>query len=1287
MKINHIGYACRDISESLKFLKGIYKINNISRRVYDENQEADLCLVDVENSVPIELVCGKKVNVFIDKGVPIYHVCFECEDINSEIEKFKANGAMLISKPVPAKLFGGNLVAFLSTGLGIVELLEKKENSDIFAGDMHLPGKRPCTKEKVAVSASFTADPVKEYLLYLSNKLNYCVDIDIAPYNQVFQQLLDSESMLRKNRHGFNVILLRFEDWLRYLDYETSDIKDIFEKNAADLANSIREHLKCSPVHNIIVFCPPSPGFIRNALIKKLHEDLEEMFIKLLSEYHNAHFIKSGEILDKYKIDDYFSNYCNELAHIPYNERFFSALAIMIIRKIRSVKGYPYKVVVLDCDDTLWSGICGEAGYEGIELTEENKYLQEFMLRQVEAGMLVCLCSRNNESDVIEVFEKRQDMILKIEHLACWRINWEAKSENLAYLAQKLGLGLDSFIFIDDSPYECAEVASALPEVTVIQLPADKKEIPSFLERMWIFDHAKVTGEDKKRTAYYRQNAEREKFREKSYTYEDFIKGLNLEVSVRPVVYREIERVAELTERTNQFNVSAVRRSADEIERILSNGYQCSVVYVKDRFGEYGLVGAIIFSKKDRFVVDTFLLSCRALGRGVEHEMLAYTGKVAGKSGFEEIVFKYSDNGKNRLALNFLRSIPSCCEYDAGSGTEISIRPQDACQASFSFNKADKDDKYGLMPQGKVSDPVNDFTRDELKVLSEIDSPEKIIKAVHKTYSMPANPVHKKDYSELRHQVNDILKQMFKDVLDVAEVNNDDNFFLLGGDSLSAVKLASRIYSVFGVELSVGDFYDNPTVSMLEHAVKKRLGSAENVGKDIPQLSNYLKNFRAKPGDIYPLSFSQEALWHYEQAFPESWIYNMPLVLHAEGVLKIDALEYAFNKLVRQHEAFRTVFVREQGIPCQKIIDSMKIHIPVENREGAEEQEIEEIIRTEETAKFDLCTDPLIRARVIRLNDRENLILLTIHHIIFDGWSYSILFRDLSNFYNEYLSGSLKPLRPLPLRFVDYVAWEKEYAQTKKVLQQVEYWKKRLFGLKLHEIPPDNIDSGAKTCNGLYLPIELEENSVRRLKQLCAKYGISLFTALITVYDLLIYSQIRVEDIAVGTVTATRRSQELEDIIGFFINAFVIRSDLSNNPSFKNILFRNKTVVLEAFDNKDVPFGEVIDAIVDDMPEDKNNPFYQSMFVFQNTPNSDLIIEGVTVKKYREGYNIARSDLILELEEKNNRVFGGFYYNANYFRTETVERFAAIFDNILKNVTKNPGITLDNIVNSITSDE
>ncbi len=1286
MKINHIGYACKDILESLEFLKRIYKINNIGECVYDKNQEVNLCLVDIKDSVPIELVSGEKVNLFVDKGVSIYHVCYECEDINSEIEKFKANGATLISRPVPAELFGGNLVAFLSTNLGIVELLEKNDNKGILTEDMHLLNKSSYTKGKVAISASFTVDPIKEYLLYLSNKLNYNLDIDIAPYNQIFQQLLNSESMLKNNKHGFNVILLKFEDWVRYLDYESIDIKEEFEKNAMDLINAIREYLRYSLIHNIIVFCPPSPEFIKDIFINGLHEDLEEKFIKLLSENHNVHFIKSSEILFKYKIEDYFSNYCNDLAHIPYNEKFFSTLAIMIMRKIQSIKGYPYKVIVLDCDDTLWSGICGEVGYDGILLAEENKYLQEFMLRQVKAGMLICLCSKNNENDVMEVFDKRQDMIIKTEHLTDWRINWEAKSENLKYLAQKLDLGLNSFIFIDDNPYECAEVASKVPDVTVIQLPKDKKEIPSFLERIWIFDHDKVTEEDKNRTIYYKQNVEREKFREEMYTFEDFIKGLNLEVSIRPVLCEEMERVAELTKRTNQFNVSANKRSANEIGQILKNGYECSVVYVKDRFGEYGLTGTIIFSNNEKFTIDTFLLSCRVLGRGVEYEMLSYIGKVASQDGFKEIVFKYKDNNKNQLAFNFLRSIHSYKQYNTNSGIVITIKTLEVCQASFNCNKVNND-KNNLMPPKKVFDPVNDFTQDKLKVLSEVDSPEKILKTIDTRCNIPKNLMHENNHADLQQGIKEILKQMFKDVLQVAVVDKDDNFFLLGGDSLSAVKLASRIYSAFGIELSVSDFYDNQTVSKLEYVIKSGLGSVENVEEEILELDDFLKNCPAKLENMYPLSFSQEALWHFEQIFPQSWIYNMPLVLHAKGVLNIDALNYAFNKLIKQHEALRTVFIQEQGIPYQIIKDGIEINIHIENKEEASIQEIEELIRTEETIKFDLSTGPLIRARVLKLNDRESLILLTIHHIIFDGWSYSILFKDLSNFYNEYISGSLQSLRPLPLRFVDYIAWEKEYAQSKRVQQQIEYWKKQLSGLKLYEIPRDNIDINTKTYNGLYLSVKLEENSVNRLQQLCLEYSTSLFTALITIYDLLIYSLTRIVDIAIGTIIATRKSQELENLIGFFINALVIRSDLSNNPTFKNILLRNRTIVLEAFDNKDASFGEVINAAANDMPEDKNNPFYQSMFVFQNTPNSDLMMEGVTIKKYRDGYNIARSDLILELEEKHNQVFGGFYYNANYFKTETVESFAIIFDNILKNVTDNPDITIENIINSIMSDK
>ena len=279
------------------------------------------------------------------------------------------------------------------------------------------------------------------------------------------------------------------------------------------------------------------------------------------------------------------------------------------------------------------------------------------MRRQREAGKLLVICSKNDEADVNAVFDQGPAMPLTREHFSAWRVNWRPKSENLKSIAQELKLGLDSFIFVDDNPVECAEVEANCPEVLTLQLPEDPALIPEFLDHCWAFDQLKTTAEDRSRTEMYRQNRQREEFQAQAMSFADFIAELELEVQIAPALPAQLARVAQLTQRTNQFNVSGKRRTESEL-RQLGEGREVWTVSVKDRFGDYGLVGAMIFETRDQaIVVDSFLLSCRALGRGVEHQMLAELGKRARQRGAQWVDVPFERLPRNQPALDFLESV------------------------------------------------------------------------------------------------------------------------------------------------------------------------------------------------------------------------------------------------------------------------------------------------------------------------------------------------------------------------------------------------------------------------------------------------------------------------------------------------------------------------------------------------------------------------------------------------------------------------------------------------------
>jgi FkbH-like protein len=511
----------------------------------------------------------------------------------------------------------------------------------------------PDDKPILTIAATFTAEPIEESIAFWFRKLNLPFGIQFAPYNQVFQELIGTETLLFRNRNGVNLVLLRLQDWQKggSLSQATDEFIAVLTTAAAQ-----------SAVPYVVCLCPPSPDAAGATEIANAEKTIAAAF----AERTTVHVVTSIDVNEIYNVGEYYSPHTDEIGHIPYTTPYFTALGTMVARRIWALRSRPHKVIALDCDGTLWNGTCGEDGPDGVEFGPACTALQEFMVKQAEAGMLLCICSKNSPQDVFAVFDRRRDeMPLRREHIVSWRVNWTAKSENLRSLAKELDLGLDSVIMVDDSPIECAEIEANAPEVLTLKLPTEPQRIPTFLRRIWAFDHFKVTGEDKQRTEHYRANAQRETVRSASPTLEDFLRGLELEVEVRPLDASQLERVAQLTQRTNQFNVSGIRRTVSELQEFCERGgADCLVVKVRDRFGDYGLVGVVIYeTKADALVVDSFMLSCRALGRRVEHRMLAELGARATRLGLGRVDVPFSPSPKNKPARDFLESLgrePQC---------------------------------------------------------------------------------------------------------------------------------------------------------------------------------------------------------------------------------------------------------------------------------------------------------------------------------------------------------------------------------------------------------------------------------------------------------------------------------------------------------------------------------------------------------------------------------------------------------------------------------------------------
>ena len=523
-----------------------------------------------------------------------------------------------------------------------------------------------------------------------------------------------------------------------------------------------------------------------------------------------------------YPVADYHDPDRDELGHIPYTSLFFAALGTVLARKIHALLSPPRKVVVLDCDNTLWKGVVGEDGVEGITIPPRWRVMQQFMVGLARKGFLLCLCSKNDEADVLAVLDRRPDMVLKRDDLVAWRINWQAKSDNIRSLAHELNLGVDSFIFVDDNPMECAEVRASCPEVLTLWLPTDGN-FDEFFRHVWAFDRLRMTSEDRQRTMMYQQEVNRARFQKEAPTIGEFLAGLDLRVAISQPSAQQVDRIAQLTQRTNQFNFSTIRRNEAEIQRLAELGLECRAVEVSDRFGDYGLVGVMIFGAGgEELEIDTFLLSCRVLGRGVEHRMLNELGEIAGRRKLPVVAANLVTTEKNQPASDFLEGVAASYRRQADGGWRYEIPAGVAASMIYDPEIAEvrREQLAGVpataYPFSASAGIIRCSQQPFERIATELSLPQQILDAIlNRTGQKRSRPDLGGSPVAPRTLVEAELAGIWAELLQLESVGIEDNYFDLGGTSLLAVDLFARIERRFDKKLPLSSLIEASTVAQL----------------------------------------------------------------------------------------------------------------------------------------------------------------------------------------------------------------------------------------------------------------------------------------------------------------------------------------------------------------------------------------------------------------------------------------------------------------------------------------
>jgi len=430
-----------------------------------------------------------------------------------------------------------------------------------------------------------------------------------------------------------------------------------------------------------------------------------------------------------------------------------------------------------------------------------------------------------------------------------------------------------------------------------------------------------------------------------------------------------------------------------------------------------------------------------------------------------------------------------------------------------------------------------------------------------------------------------------------------------------------------------------------------------------------------------PLSFAQERLWFLDRLQPNNPVYNMPISIRFPGPINSAALERSINEIVRRHETLRTVFKIVDNKPVQIIEPSRTLELDVEDLShvsGYQQQvQAQELAGIEAQQPFDLSR-PLLRCRLLRFSPSDHILLLTLHHIISDGWSLDVLLRELSMLYEAYCSGKQSPLEELPVQYADYARWQREYLQGDVLQQHLSYWKQKMEGAPaVLEMPTDRPRPAMQSFRGAIQAFDIDKHTSMVLKQLSRQEGTTLFMTLLAVFKVLLYRYSGQEDIVVGTPIAGRNHKELEGLIGFFVNTLVLRTDLGGGPSFRELLKRVREVTLGAYAHQELPFEKLVEEI-QPQRDMSRNPLFQVVFILQNTPGlNQRSASGEEEPSNGEHsgnatFGTAKFDLTMSLMETAQVLRGVVEYNTDLFEAETINRMIGHMKTLLASVVKDP---------------
>ncbi|MBE9209301.1 amino acid adenylation domain-containing protein [Nostoc sp. LEGE 06077] len=546
--------------------------------------------------------------------------------------------------------------------------------------------------------------------------------------------------------------------------------------------------------------------------------------------------------------------------------------------------------------------------------------------------------------------------------------------------------------------------------------------------------------------------------------------------------------------------------------------------------------------------------------------------------------------------------------------------------------------------------------------------------------ALPAPETTRTNFVAPRNTIEEAIAQIWQQVLGIAQVGINDNFFELGGHSLLATQVISRLRKTLGVNLRLRALFASPTVAELATKIPQTTAKLGLNTASIPRVS--------REGNL-PLSFAQTRLWLLEQLHPGSSTYNISAAVKLSGCLNITALAQSLNEIIARHEVLRTQFLLVNGqafqaIPAESCANapSLTLHLPIINLcnipTAERAAEVERLALVESHRTFDLTQLPLLRCTLLHLDENEHIALLTIHHIVADGWSMGVLIKELATLYAAFCAGETSPLPELPIQYADFAVWQRQWLQGEVLQTQLDYWQQQLNNLPILELPTDFPRPPQRSFRGAKQTLVFNYNLSQALKKLSREAGVTLFMTVLAGFQTLLHCYTNQDDIVVGTDVANRNQAEVETLIGFFVNQLVLRTDMTGNPSFRELLERVGDRTLSAYTHQDLPFDKLVE-VLNPERDFSRSPLFQVKCILQNAPMPPLELPGLTLNLLDIDKEIAEFDLLLIVTDTEQGLIADLKYSTDLFKAATISQILQNLEILMSRVVSQPDVKLHDL--------